>query len=192
MQSTVYIALDEGIMNGMYFASNSQESNQSIDVYIDDQNGTEVFRENGYVGPVAVQNFESNAHRTFCFSYALAKLDDGDFPNTKDEFMIRLLNFFDPDNALQVRNYSNALECKAYPNPTSAQTTIEYTLRENSRVILEIHDSRGQLLSQLINENQPQGKQRVNWNAEAYAAGIYFYTVRADNESHAGKLMVLR
>jgi hypothetical protein len=109
----------------------------------------------------------------------------------KDEFMIRLLNFFDPDNPLQVRNYSNTLEYKAYPNPTNDQIVIEYTLQENSRVVLEIHDSRGQLLSQLINENQPQGNQRVNWNAEAYSAGIYFYTVRVDNERHTGKIIRL-
>jgi hypothetical protein len=57
--------------------------------------------------------------------------------------------------------------------------------------IYKFYDSRGQLLSQLINENQPQGKQRVNWNAQAYSAGIYFYTVRVDNERHTGKIIRL-
>ena len=183
--------LDEGIMNGMYFASNSQESNESIDIYIDDANGTDAFKESNYSGAVGVQGFIPNAHRTFCFSYALAKLDDGDFPNTKDEFIIRLLNFFDPNNPLQVRNSSNTLECKAYPNPTSTQTTIEYTLLKDSRVILEITDSRGQRISQLINENQPQGKQRINWNAEAFAAGVYFYTILVNDERYTGKIIRL-
>jgi len=182
--------LDEGIMSGMYFASNAQESNASIDIYTDDSNGTEVFRENGYIGPVAVQNFESGAHRTFCFSYALAKLDDGIFPNTRDEFIFRLLNFFDPENPLSVRNIENSLSCKAYPNPTNAKTTIEYTLRKDSHVILEIIDARGQLISQLLNENQPQGKQRFNWDAAAHSAGIYLYTLQVNDERHTGKIMV--
>lgn len=123
--------LDDGIMNGMYFTSNTQEANSWIDIYNNDANGIDAFSENNY-GTVGVQNSVSNAHRTFCFSYALAKLNDENFPSTKDEFINRLLNFFDPDNVLQVRNSSNALACKAYPNPTSDQTTIEYTLLKDS------------------------------------------------------------
>jgi hypothetical protein len=39
--------------------ADSQESNESIDIHVDDSNGKEVFRENDYFGPVAVQNFRS-------------------------------------------------------------------------------------------------------------------------------------
>lgn len=181
---------EAGIMNGMYFSSNNQDSNEWIDIFATNANGVAAYSESNY-GTVGVQRW-TQAHRTFCFSYALSKLDDGEFPSTKDEFIFRLLNFFDFTSSTQDRiTAGNAFNCVAYPNPMSGQTTIEYTLQKESLVILEVTDARGQLISQYLNENQPQGTQRFDWNAEDLPGGMYFYTIRVDNESYTGKIIRL-
>jgi PKD repeat protein len=179
---------EAGIMNGMYFSSNTQESNEWIDIYTVASNGVAAFSESNY-GVVGVESWTQDAHRTFCFSYALSKLDDGEFPSTKDEFIFRLLNFFDFTSSTQNQIAGNTFDCIAYPNPMSGQTTIEYTLLKDSRVILEVTDARGQLISQYLNENQPQGTQRFEWNAEDLPAGMYFYTIQVDNERYTGKII---
>ena len=82
------------ITNGMVFTSNSQVSNAWIDKYVPMANGITAFIEDNY-GNVAVQQSVTNGRRTFCFSYALSKLTDGDYPNTREELLHRILNFFD-------------------------------------------------------------------------------------------------
>ena len=76
------------------FTGNSQVSNSYIDKYVPSANSIEAFTESDY-GTVAVQQYVPNDRRTFCFSYSLADLNDGALPNTREELLHRILNFFD-------------------------------------------------------------------------------------------------
>ena len=77
------------ITHDMVFTGNSQVSNDSIDKYAPSSNGKTAFTESGY-GTVAVQQSISNGRRTFCFSYSLADLTDGEYPNTREELLHRI------------------------------------------------------------------------------------------------------
>ena len=72
------------------------------------------FIESNY-GTVAVQNSSPEGHRTFCFSYALAKLNDGETPNTREELLHRILNFFDIQTAVPEREKSARCDAKFIP-----------------------------------------------------------------------------
>ena len=65
-----------------------------VDNYVPNESGIIAFEESDY-GTVAVQNTGEYNQRTFCFSYTLADLDDGEFPNTREELLGRICNFFD-------------------------------------------------------------------------------------------------
>jgi len=83
----------------MLFNSSSQLTNSYIDIYGPLPGAMAAFTESDY-GIVAVQNSGDFGQRTFCFSYALADLDDAAFPNTRAELLNRLCQFFEIVNPL--------------------------------------------------------------------------------------------
>jgi len=83
-----------------------------------------------------------------------------------------------------------------YPNPFNAQTRIDYTLPEESNVLLIIYNSLGQKVRELVNEFQPAGYYHVVWNGvnasgEAVGSGIYFYRLQAESMQLTGKMVFL-
>lgn len=76
-----------------------------------------------------------------------------------------------------------------YPNPFIQSTTFSYILKEAGQVKLEVFDSFGRKVDELINGYQQKGKQQVNWSAEGIPSGIYFYRIKAGNEMGSGKIV---
>ncbi len=67
-------------------------------------------------------------------------------------------------NAVQVST-GNVISCAAYPNPFSTAIQIEYTLRNNSFVSIEIYDLAGKKVDSLQKGFQKAGSHSVKWNA---------------------------
>ncbi len=111
------------ITHDMVFTGNNQISNDSIDKYAPSANGKTAFTESGY-GTVGVQQSISNGRRTFCFSYSLADLTDGEFPNIREELLHRILNFFDIYTANPEVKKTTANGLNIYPIPSHDKITI--------------------------------------------------------------------
>ena len=88
------------ITSGIIFNSTAQPQTAWIDIYTPNANGIVAFNE-PTVGNVAVQSAQGNA-KTFCFSYALSKLNDGTFPSTKINLMEKIFDFFELGNPVPV------------------------------------------------------------------------------------------
>jgi hypothetical protein len=175
----------------MLFTGNSQHSNSWIDRYVPSADGITAFTESGY-GPVAVQYSVPDSHRTFCFSYALAYLTDGEVPNTREELLNRILNFFDIYTSVPVVSQPAEINCKVYPNPVNANATFQYYLPEDGQVSLEIFNSVGQNVAKLANGTQLKGEHTIQWNAEGMPAGIYYYSLRSGKQVQTGKIIVIK
>lgn len=80
------------LTDGMVFTSSTQVNDTWIDVYTPGS-GTLSFIESDY-GNVAVENNGAYGQSTFCFSYALAELTDGDSPSTRNDLMAEIVNYF--------------------------------------------------------------------------------------------------
>ena len=178
------------LTNGMVFTGNDQFSNSYIDYYSPSSNGVPAFIESDY-GPVAVQNNVPHYRKTFCFSYALSRLIDGEMPNTREELLNRILNFFDVYTAAPKEKESETIRCKVYPNPVNTTATIQYYLPEDTQVILEIYNSTGQKIMQHANSNQSKGEHFVPLNAGDLPAGFYYYSLRSGKYSAKGKIIIL-
>jgi photosystem II stability/assembly factor-like uncharacterized protein len=87
----------------------------------------------------------------------------------------------------QIKN--DDLRITNYPNPVSQSTTFSYTLKESGQVTIEIYDSFGKLVAETFNANQKKGEQKVTWNTENLASGLYFYRIQAGNEVVGGKII---
>jgi flagellar hook assembly protein FlgD len=59
---------------------------------------------------------------------------------------------------------ANQTVLKVFPNPSSGQLTLEYTLDDSTPVVIEIHDMQGRMLRQVLNATQPTGPQQVLWD----------------------------
>ena len=106
------------------------------------------------------------------------------------DFMERVLQFFFPtsgidgdDNQLFPREYALAPN---FPNPFNPQTTISYQLPQLSRVVLQIHNTLGQRVRNLVAEQQTPGHYQVIWDGkndsgEQLASGIYIATIFAQS-----------
>ena len=75
------------------------------------------------------------------------------------------------------------------PNPVNQSTTFSYELKEPAQVKLEIFDSFGRLVGELVNGFRPKGEHNVTWNAEAYPAGIYYCRLQAGGKTCGGKMI---
>lgn len=79
-----------------------------------------------------------------------------------------------------------------YPNPFNPTTTIKYDLPKDSRVSLKLFNILGQEVATLVNEEQKAGYKSVEWNANNFASGVYFYHIQAGDFVATKKLLLLK
>jgi hypothetical protein len=77
-----------------------------------------------------------------------------------------------------------------YPNPFNPVTSISYSLPEAQIVTLKIFDLNGKAVDVLVNEFQTAGRHEVQWVAEGFPSGIYFYQIQAGAFSETKKLIL--
>ena len=86
---------------------------------------------------------------------------------------------------------------QSYPNPFSASTAIEYTLRAPASIALTIYNVRGQRVARLTKLGQSRGNHVITWNGlddkgKQAASGLYFYRLQAGSFSQTKKMVLLR
>jgi hypothetical protein len=93
-------------------------------------------------------------------------------------------------------NYYNDV---IYPNPSSDDTNIQFTLNGNNNITLQIFDLNGQLVRTLLNnELLVTGQYTMHWDLQDYnrlevAAGTYIYSISNQNKQlSTGKISILK
>ncbi len=84
-----------------------------------------------------------------------------------------------------------------FPNPFNPETVIKYDLPTRSSVRLNIYNVLGQLVTTLVNSEQPAGNHTAVWagedvNNEPVASGVYFYRLEVDGTTQTRKMLLLR
>ncbi|MBC8374878.1 MAG: T9SS type A sorting domain-containing protein [FCB group bacterium] len=84
-----------------------------------------------------------------------------------------------------------------YPNPFNPVTTINYSLPEQSDVMLVVYDIQGREVKNIVAESQPAGTYKVQWNGLDAAglpvsSGMYFARLQAGEFSRVVKMVYLR
>jgi len=91
-------------------------------------------------------------------------------------------------HAIIIDKYLSIEACSVSPNPLTTSTTLSYTLNKPSTVTISIFNPQGQLIEN-IEQEQPKGEQKVQWNAEGLPAGIYYFRVQAGDKVGGGKMV---
>lgn len=79
-----------------------------------------------------------------------------------------------------------------YPNPFNPETTIEYYIPEREIVTIQIYNSLGQKVRNLLQEEKPAGSHKIRFNAEALASGVYYARISAGKHFGFVKMLLLR
>lgn len=70
-----------------------------------------------------------------------------------------------------------------YPNPFNPTTTINFSLSEESNVVIEVFNSVGQSVAKLVNETFSSGSHSTLFNASDLSSGVYLYRINAVSTS---------
>jgi len=79
-----------------------------------------------------------------------------------------------------------------YPNPFNPATQISYSLAKPSPVSLKVFDVLGREVATLVHQTQIARTYKVNFNASAYASGIYFYRLEAGDFTSIKKMVLVK
>jgi len=79
-----------------------------------------------------------------------------------------------------------------YPNPFNPVTTISFNLPESGKTKLVIYNLLGQKIITLINKDVDQGLHKVNWDANDFAGGMYYYTLISGKNKSTKKMILLK
>ncbi len=78
------------------------------------------------------------------------------------------------------------------PNPFNPSTTISFTITEAGNVAVDVFNVAGQKIDTITNQFMTQGNHSVTWDASAFSAGVYFYTVKSGDFSQTMKMTLLK
>jgi hypothetical protein len=79
-----------------------------------------------------------------------------------------------------------------YPNPFNPVTNIKYEVPFRTKVCLKIYDITSREVSVLVNELQNTGSYSVDWNAENFSSGVYFYKLVSGDYSQTKKMVLIK
>ncbi len=79
-----------------------------------------------------------------------------------------------------------------YPNPFNPSTKINYTIPQNAVVKLSIYDALGHVVNVLVNQSQNAGSYDIEWNASAFATGVYFYKLEAGSFTSSKQMLLVK
>ena len=91
----------------------------------------------------------------------------------------------------------NFLLHNAYPNPFNPATTLRYDLPEDMMVHITVYDMMGRVVNNLVRSMQNAGYKSIQWNAtnnegSPVSAGLYIYTIEAENFKQTKKMLLLK
>ena len=120
---------------------------------------------------------------------------------TYDIAEIRRIDFSGITSIEDGQNISRILKSfklsQNYPNPFNPSTSIEYEIYKPGKVEISIFDLNGRLVNTLIQENQPQGRHKVNWDGldksnQRVCSGFYIYSIHFDNTTLSKKMVLIK
>ena len=84
---------------------------------------------------------------------------------------------------------SNAVLEQNHPNPFVVSTDISFTLKENSKVLLQVRDINGTTVATLVDKTLPVGNQTSTWVPDSVASGLYYLVLNTGKYIQVKKMV---
>ena len=79
-----------------------------------------------------------------------------------------------------------------YPNPFNPSTQIKYALPEATQVTLEVFNSVGQKVMELVNTQKPAGYHTATFDASGLSSGVYLYKLTTPLFAETKKMLLIK
>ena len=139
--------------------------------------------------PAATLNFPIQWRKIYLAETDENKKDSGVI--LLDDFTVGMVATEIAEKKKQSTPHNFLLE-QNYPNPFNPITHISFYLPQKSHVSLEISNTLGEKVTDLVDETLSYGKHIVQFNAADLSSGVYFYRLRAGRFSQVKKMILMR
>lgn len=94
------------------------------------------------------------------------------------------------ETGVGMQEVSNAvLDFAVYPNPVNETAQIEFELKNQQTIKIQLLDAKGSLVSEVLNQAVNAGKQKLLFNMAAYSKGVYHCLITAGNQRKSIRLV---
>lgn len=123
---------------------------------------------------------------------AHVQIQVGTFGNPLDRIILDFTATTDPTvNVVNENNYLNSYYLfQNYPNPFNPSTRINYNVGEPGLVQLKVYNVLGVEVASLVNEFKNSGNYSVDFRAETFSSGVYFYSLAVNNFTQTRKMIL--
>lgn len=110
---------------------------------------------------------------------------------------IYFTEFFNSGSEIfEVPEFSNNVLCQNYPNPFNPDTTIEFSIPNDSKIQVSIVNIKGQKVKDLINEFLSKGSHEITWSGNdksnnPVSSGVYLYKLDVNGKTESVKKCLL-
>ncbi len=79
-----------------------------------------------------------------------------------------------------------------YPNPFNPATIIKFAISKSSFTVLNVYNSLGQKVAELVNGRLSAGVYSFEFDASGLTSGVYFYQLRSGNYTETKRMLLLK
>jgi ELWxxDGT repeat protein len=96
-----------------------------------------------------------------------------------------------PDNSTGIANESVIQSFSIYPNPTSQNVFVGYSLSTAASVTIELYDVLGNKLREISNDFD-KGQHSTTIDVQKFSGGVYYLKIRTDEQIISGKIVIMK
>jgi hypothetical protein len=91
----------------------------------------------------------------------------------------------------------NSILNQNFPNPFNPSTNIQFNISQYERVNIDIYDSQGNIVKNLVNSYFDSGNQEIIWDGtdnsgKKVNSGSYYYSIKNNNQQETKKMIILK
>ncbi len=156
-------------------------------------------------GPISDNRYVSVSSRNYSYStptfHLLFQQDSipGSFVNGAEKSLAKIMycKLVLPFPPFGIQNISTEIPAvfrlkQNFPNPFNPKTIIDFDIPTESDAKLTVYNSQGEVIAVLVDQRLTAGSYRVDWNAEAFSSGVYFYTISAGKFYESRKMVLVK